>query len=427
LKQIAECAKKTSIKDLMSLETAITAQHVPYRIMMPKSAKVDIKVKENKSAPFPQDLVAPALRAIDKGIQYQLSNCQMTGQVQINQGTKVYIDPALSGCPLPTVGRNDTGKNRTVMPGTKLPVQKCDMLRAALYKQNDRDQFIDFSCGFLDKDYKMVGQVSWNNLQQKANGKMMAYHSGDTMACSGKGCTEVIDMDLNVAKQQFPDAKYVVYAAIMWESSPLSSCNQLFMTLAPTQELGQENGQKLFKSNAQEIYDPANVQFKVDIVGDAFTAIPMIYDIENHQVMILNIESKVKDLHTIATNPRHFDLPSGCECLENYSTDMSMKCFAFDNLRVPTMMDLARHYIECRGAVMVDTPEQADVIFATDRIVVEDKRPEIEGEEKIAQVIVTPFDKDVVTGELIPDPKSIVSQDGQQMELEIDSPEIGDR
>jgi hypothetical protein len=337
----------------------------------------------------------------------------MEGKVKIERGTRVYIDPNLVDCPIPTVGRNDAGKNRTVAPGTRLPVEPGNILRAALYKQNDRNQFIDFSCGFLDENYKFVGQTSWNNLKQSAGARLVSYHSGDTMACSGKGCTEVIDIDLQAAKEAFPQARYVIYTAIMWDGTPLSSCNQLFMTLAPTQELGKENGMTISSKNqsgvdrTSEVYNPANVQFKVDITGDNAMSIPMLYDMETGKAMIVNIETKKKDLARLTTNEKHFNLPNGCECLENYATDLALKCFAYSQLNVPTIFDLASICATARGAELVNTPGEADVIFTTDRIVFDDTRPTIEGEELAEQVIVTPFDKDIITAELLPDPKEI--------------------
>ena len=339
------------------------------------------------------------------------------GKIQVDAGTRVYIDKNLVDCPIPTVGRNDTGKNRTVAAGTKLPVHECDILRAALYKQNDNEQFIDFSCGFLDENYQLVGQVSWNNLKETVGGKQIAYHSGDTMACSGKGCAEVIDIDLKTAKELFPKAKYVAYSAVMWDSNPLSSCNKLFMTLSPTQEMGKDKGLPLNtthrgygytkNSTEKEVFNPANVQFKVDITGDGYMSIPMLYDIENHKAVVVNIDTKTKDFRTIATNPRHFDLPIGCECLENYSTDLSIKCFAYERLDVPTIYDLATIFAEYKGSQIVATPEEADIIFSTDRIEIEDKRDREMNEELAPQIFITPFDKDIITAELIPDPKSI--------------------
>lgn len=416
MKNLAECAKKVDVKTLLSLEKEIMRDHEPYKIMFPKGAKLDVLVKENKSVILPDVAKTYMLLAIDNGIEYQMKRHEMAGKVQINQGTKVYIDPELVDCPIPTVGRNDSGKNRTVATGTKLPVEKGDVIRAALYKQNDRDQFIDFSCGFMDKNYRLVGQTSWNNLQQRAGGGLVSYHSGDTMACSGKGCTEIIDVDLNAAKSLFPEAKYVVYTAVMWESNPLSSCNQLFMTLAPTQEMGKEDGQNIGKGYSK-VYDPADVQFKVDITGDGFMSIPMLYDIETGKAMIVNIDTKMKDLRTFASNARHFDLPRGCECLENYTSDLAIKCFAYSQLNVPTIHDLAILYATNRGAEIVQTPGEADVIFATDRMQIDDVRPREEGEELVEQVIVTPFDKDIITAELIPDPKVIDAMVKKEQEM----------
>ena len=416
IETLAECSKRTDIKTLMNLEKEIEKPNLPYRIMMPKGQKSDLVVKENKSVKFPYELADITRKAIYKGIAFQLQNYEMEGKVQIKEGTKVYIDENLKDCPIPTVGRSDSGKNRTVAPGTKLPVQECDILRAALYKQNDHNQFIDFSAGFFDENYNMVGQVSWNNLTESKNGKLISYHSGDTSACSGKGCTEVIDIDLNVAKENFKDARYVAYMAVMWNGTKISSCNQLFMTLSPTNEIGKNNGQKIDKSG--KVFDPADVQFKVDVVGDKRATIPMLYDMKEHKAIVVNIESKAQDMRTATFNKRHFDLPIGCECLENYHSDTALKLFAYENMDVPTIHDLASLYALYKKANIVESPDKADVIFAIDRMQVEDKREKLVDAEQeveqdvLEQVVITPFDKDIITAELIPDPKQIGDEIG---------------
>jgi hypothetical protein len=417
VKLIEDCAKKVDIKTSLSLKKEVLKEPTPYKIMFPKGSSLRVVVKENKSIDLTPDLQDDIVVAISSGIKQQLAKQEMTGTVKIDSNTKIYIDPDLKDCPIPTVGRNDSGKNRTVAPGTRLPVEKCDILRAALYKQNDRNQFIDFSCGFLDKNFKLVGQTSWNNLQQRAGGQAIAYHSGDTNYCSGKGCTEIIDIDLKAVQQKFQQARYVAYTAIMWEGNPLSSCNQLFMTLAPTMEMGKVAGIDLDTKNSKiSVYDPANVQFKVDITGDGFMSIPMLYDIETGKAMVVNIDSKNKDFQSVAGNVRHFDLPKGCECLENYATDLGLKCFAYSQLDVPTIYELAMLHAVSKHATFVRTPEEADVIFATDRTEYDDLRVAHDGEELRERVVVTPFDKDIITAELIPDPKTLDTQDAANRE-----------
>lgn len=423
---VKECSKRTDIKTNLSLIKAAEQAYQPYKIMIAKGKKTNVVVKENKGLQFPEKLLEATRKAIHRGIDFQLSNYEMGGKINIKKGTKVYIDPNLTDCPIPTVGRSDSGKNRTVATGTKLPVEKCDILRAALYKQNDHNQFIDFSAGFFDENYNMVGQVSWNNLKEGKNGRTISYHSGDTSYCSGKGCTEVIDIDLNSVKENLPDARYVAYMAVMWDGTQISSCNKLFMTLSPTNEIGKnQNGETIKRGDG---FDPSLVQFKVDVVGDTRASIPMLYDLKEQKAIIVNVESRSHDISSATCNKRHFDLPAGCECLENYHSDTAMKLFAYENLSLPTIHDLASLYVLYKNAELIEDPNKADVIFTTDRIQVEDKREVVDNIENSEQVVITPFDKDVIAAELIPDPKTIsceikereivISCDEKNMEIE---------
>ena len=416
---IADAARKTDVKTLLSLMNEAVKEREDYKFVTPKN-KNDLMIKENKSVVLTESARAAIMMHVASAIDFQYSHMKMDGKNNIQKGTKVYIDPNLDRCPIPTVGRNDVGKNRTLPTGTQVPVNEGAILRTALYKKAERDQFIDFTCGFLDKDFKLVGQVSWNNLKQKVNGKNIGYHSGDTMACHN-GCTEVIDINLEAAKANWPDARYVAYSAIMWNGVPLSTCDELFMTMATVSEneMGKnEKGESLNGlKQGQNVFDPAKVQFKFDIVGDRTTAVPVLYDIVENKAIIMNVEmsKKLNSMESIAREPRHFDLPSSCECLESYSTELSLKCFAAQRPTLASVGMMASTLALNREAEIVTRPEEADVIFAIDRAEFADEREVVEGVENPERVVITAYDKDLITAELIPDAKAIYEEVQQEI------------
>jgi hypothetical protein len=166
-----------------------------------------------------------------------------------------------------------------------------------------------------------------------------------------------------------------------------------------------------------------------------YTFIMQAYDIETGKAMIVNMESTRKDFSSVTSNQKHFNLPIGCECLENYASDLSLKCFAYDNMSAASIGDLARVYAEYSGATVVPIPELADVVFAVDRTPIDDLRHHEDGQELDPQVVVTPYDKDVITAELIIDPKSIgdaiepreIGPRIQATEIDHNDPSLGDR
>ena len=412
---IASSAKCTDVKTLLSLMNEAVKDHDPYKIVTPKNRN-DLLVKPNKSVELTTSARTAIMMHVTNAIDFQYKNMEMKGKVNIQKGTKVYIDPNLDKCPIPTVGRNDIGKNRTLPTGTQVPVNEGPVLRAALYKQAKENQFIDFTCGFLNKDFQLVGQVSWNNLKQTVDSNTIGYHSGDTMDCS-KGCTEVIDVNLNAAKAHFQDARYIAFSAIMWSGNPLSSCDELFMTMSTvdTQTMGNGEGGKSLhglKMGDNSLFDPSLVQFKFDITGNKTVAVPVLYDIVENKAIIMNIEmsKKLNSMESIAREPRHFDLPAGCECLENYSTELAMKCFAAQRPTLASIGMMASTLAIGREAELVDAPEKADVIFSLDRAEFADEREVVEGVDNPERVVITAYDKDLITAELIPDAKAIYEE-----------------
>ena len=404
-------AKKVNIKTLMQLQEEIKKPHNDFKVMFPKGPTTRILFKENKSVIIPEQYKQSICDTLHDAIVKQIKSHEMEGSVQIKEGTKVFIDPNLKDCPIPTVGRGDTGKNRTLAVGTKVPVHECDILRAALYKKNPVDQFIDFSAGILDENYNLIDQVSWNNLKSQSGRVVLGYHSGDTNACRN-GCTEVIDMKLENIKGEYPNAKYITYCAVMWNANPLSTCDELFMTLQPTEGMRLHDGLLISKNNANCVLDASDIQFKMDLTGDAKGIVPLIYNIDEHKITIVNIQTQLTQFWSsnLASQKVHFNLHPWAESLEKYHGDMARMCFAFDNMQVPSIKDLANYYVEAKEAVIVESPEAADVIYAIDRMEIVDKRPEIDAETKVPQVVISSYDKDIIAAELVFEPDKDMSE-----------------
>lgn len=403
-----DAAQYVNIKTLLNCEKELTRQRENFKFILPKGSSVRLIVKKNKSASVPDCLAQKLVSVLEEGIRVQI---QSAGELVKNGTGTIYIDPLLKKCPIPSDGAKEAGASRAVSIGTHLPFKSEGVLRAWLYKQADHDQFIDFSCAFLNEDYQFVGQVSWNNLKEKNLG----FHSGDTPACSGKGCTEVIDVDLKALKEVFPDAKYLAYQVLMWDRVPINSANRIFAAFSPTQSVGHENGKKL-ERNPLDVCNPLDVKMKIDIESEAVNVMPVLYDIDAGELIVLNIplSSDRQLAKAAASNKRHFELPPDCEKIEKYASDFAMMCYAVEHAAQPTIADLAQRYALYGGYEETEKPEKADVIFLADRKDIADHRkPSETGEERGAQRIITPFDRDVIMGQLIPAPKTKAEQSSE--------------
>ena len=361
------------------IDSNVSREDDPIKFRLRGSANVAVEPFANTS-----EKMGPQTREYASWVLGDIIREQLSAKEDI---WKVYVDPALKNCPIPVVGRADSGRNRTVAMGTKLPACKdSDILRAALYKKGQKNGFFDFSAAFLDKNYKLVKQVSWNNLKEG-----FSYHSGD---CSNtrRGVTEIIDVDLRKIKEECPQAKYVVYEGMAWSRfSTVNELDQCFLTLSEVSRIGEGNPNSKL---AKDPLDPKDVKFRVDLTGDSFANIPILYDLDSREVSVLNLPT----FHNISGFEshgvtRHFDLPKGCEAIENYSGELALTAYYINErlmLDKPNIYDLAMLNVEARGGELVGNKEDADVIFSTDREEVRD-----------GQKLVSVYDKDVITTEYI--------------------------
>lgn len=382
LRMVQEQCVNAPMDKLLTLkkvvDSNVSAEEEPVKFRFKRVRYVEAEPFPNVSRKLSEetkDRFSNILRSLIAG---QLANKKDIG--------KVYIDPALKNCPVPLVGRSDSGKNRTVATGTRIPYGRDkEILRAALYKKGPRDGFFDFSCAFLDQNYRFLGQISWNNLKEN-----YAYHSGDCQDTT-RGVTEIIDVNLSKIKEDVPGAKYIVYEGIAWDRfTTVDHLTECFLTFSNVDEAGEG-----IRTAGNNPLNPAEVKFRVDLTGKAYANIPVIYDIDDNIITILNMathnrlnqfgEADPPDTH------RHFDLPASSLAIENYAGILSQTVYYINERLMQdktSLYDLAMLNVQARNGVLTNKELEADVIFALDR------KP-VRKEQKL----VTIFDKDVINTE----------------------------
>ena len=407
---IRSAARKTDAVTLLKTITQATYGNDEIKVIRDSKAN-GLILKENKSVRLTADAAAILINAAKAGIFHQYKHSSVNEQLPIGKGVKVYFEKALDGCPIPTDDRAAQGKNRLLPPGTRVPMAEGDTLQVSLYKKAETDQFIDHSFVVLDENYQPVVQGSWNKMQnivRNAHGEReLSTFSGDSMRCS-QGVTETHRINLDVLKEEYPKARYIAFSAIMWSGTPMESCQELFMA-AETFNRNERQLEPL--KNGQAPIDFKDVQMKMDITGQKPAGIPMLFDLQEQTMVVVNVElgrvGSCLEIESALRAPVHFKLPKGCEAVENYKTDIAAKCFAVNRPTCVNIAELTNLMVQAKGAVLVDTPEQADVILTTGAKNFKDERVIPEGQERTERTIVTIYDKDVLLAGLVPDAKAI--------------------
>ena len=410
---LTTAARKTDAVTVLKMMNEACRDYTDVKVIRNAKAN-DWIFKENKSVPLTGEATYIMMAAALQALPDQYKGMPDNEQVPIKEGTRVYIDPDLDGCPIPTDDRAAQGKNRLLPPGTKVPMAPGDVLQVSLYKKHEKDQFIDHSFAILDADYKPIMQGSWNSMKNQVDGKLISCFSGDNMACRN-GVTETHEIYLDALKEKVPEARYIAFSALMWDGSPLESCTELFMEAATFNKADREM-KPLTKGSA---IDPKDVQMKMDITGQRTTAIPMLYDIQENKMVVVNVELARKrsgyDLNSALRDPLHFELPAKCEALENYKTEVAAKCYAANRRTAASIDMLASCMVDGKKAIRVSRPEEADVIFSTGRTEFKDERPIVEGQENPERKVITIYDKDIILAAMVPDAKAIYAAEQQKL------------
>lgn len=362
------------------VDTNVSAEEEPVKFRFKRSRYVEVEPFPNVSLKLSEETKDRFSNILHSLIVGQLAHKEDIG--------KVYIQPELKECPVPVVGRSDSGKNRTAAAGTRIPYGRDKtILRAALYKKGPRDGFFDFSCAFLDNNYRFCGQISWNNLKEN-----FAYHSGDC-ADTTRGVTEIIDVNLSKIKETIPKAKYIVYEGIAWDRfTTVDALTECFLTFSSVDKVGE-----YIRKAGRNPLNPADVKFRVDLTGKAYANIPVIYNIDDNGITILNMATHNHLDQFGAVDPpdthRHFDLPATCLAIENYAGVLAQTVYYINERLMQdkaSIYDLAMLNVQARNGVLTNKKAEADVIFALDREPV-----------KKGQNLVTIYDKDVINTEFM--------------------------
>lgn len=286
-----------------------------------------------------------ALRELKGGIEKELIQRFST---QESLG-KVWIDPDLNSCPLPTQMRSASQGAFQVGRGTRLPIGDKNTLRFFIYWVG-RD--IDLSATLHDENFKMIEQISYTNLRSR---KYEACHSGD-ITSAPNGASEFIDITMDQAVQY--GARYVAMNVYVYSGPTFAEHQKVYagwMTRS--------------NPNSNEIYDPKTVEQKIDLTAESKVCIPVVFDLVERKAIWTDLNKRAN--YGYGGNNLHSN---------KAGVEQTLEAIVEKDNKV-TLFELFSMHATARGE-LVDNKEDADVIFST-----------YEG--------ITPYDISVINSEYI--------------------------
>lgn len=322
-------ADKVPTRNLLQLLGHLNTRHedVTKRIVFPKGMVQRAHVVRNE-LPKMSDAVR---RKLGVGLQHILA---ARFSEQENLG-KVWIDPALKSCPLPTQMRSASEGLLTVARGTQLPFDDDKTtLRLFIYWKG-RD--LDLSATFHKENFEYVDHISYTHLK---SGTLKAYHSGD-ITRAPRGASEFIDVDIEGALKA--GVRYVAMNVLSYSQEPFADMNTCFcgwMTRS--------------KPQSNEIYEPKTVEQKVDLRSNTRNAMPVIFDLQERKAIWVDLTTRMQT--SWGGNNVESNMASIEEIIEAI----------IDSANKVSLYHLFALHAAARGEVVNDK-EEADVIFGFDR------------------------------------------------------------
>jgi hypothetical protein len=337
------------------------ADSIPTRVLLQLYGNLKIrKESRDKRVVFPKGqtqkariisgipkLGAPTVNSLRSGIEKSL----VKRFKNLDKLGKVYIDPALEGCPLPTQQRSASEGLFQVARGTALPLGDEDKntLRFFIYWKG---MDIDLSATLHDDEFKKIEHISYTNLK---SAHYEACHSGD-ITRAHNGASEFIDITIDKAAKY--GVRYVVMNVLVYSGEEFAKHEECFagwMTRS--------------KPESNEIFDPKTVVQKIDLRSASKNCIPVIFDIVEKKAICIDLVTKRSGRH-------------GGNNIESNMASIEEVLEAMTNIfNKTTLYELMSLHAKARGKE-VKNKEKADVVFALD-----------EG--------ITPYDVSVINSEYV--------------------------
>ncbi|TQV81069.1 TerD family protein [Aliikangiella coralliicola] len=296
---------------------------------------------DGKRVVFPKGVVQKAVvidsvnhhlaGSVKKQIIMGIQNCLVERFSRQEALGKVWIDPDLMGCPLPTQQRSASEGLFNVARGTQLPIGDKDTLRFFIYWKG---QDIDLSASFHDAEFNLIEYVSYTHLRSSA---FKAYHSGD-ITRAPKGACEFIDITLDAAVKK--GARYLAMNVMVYSGPTFAN-----------HEVCYAGWMSRSAPNSNEVFDAATVEQKIDVNGNCRNVIPIMFDLVTRKAIWVDL----------ATSRR---TGWGGNNVESNAASIEEKLEAIVHSRNKlSLYELFELHVFGRGE-LVDSVEKADTVFS---------------------------------------------------------------
>ena len=291
------------------------------RIAFPKGKVSNAVLIKEKLEPLPQNVLRSVCSIIREAII-----CQYEKREEMKY---VYVNPELQRYIMPFSSRSASKNSELLTRGTRLSLRKdAKAIRMFTYWVG---KDVDLSAVFLDKNFDMVGHVSYTSLHWGTTKEKLAYHSGD-VTYAPNGASEFIDVKISQIKKEIPELRYIAMCVYDFTEIGFDNMDTCFCGVMERDDV-----------NTGEIFEPATVKVKADISGEKYNNFPLLIDLETNEVIWTDISTR-KDFDSPEFNPNN---------VESNVTSLQLACRAFANLKKVNMYEVIMANVEARKGKLV--------------------------------------------------------------------------
>ena len=312
---------------------------IPTKILIQLAGHLEHRTTERKSVVIPKGQTANAVLIDQKGeipesslkIALAFINSEMLNRFEKLSEIegKVWIDPDLKKCPVPSGMRSITDGLITVPRGTQFNFGDDNTIRLFVYWIG---QDIDLSATFHDENFKMISHVSYTRLR---NGDLKTYHSGD-ITTAPNGASEFIDVDVDIAAKK---ARYLAMNVFVYSGPNFNDHEECFVGWMGRNE-----------PDANEIYEPKTVKHCLNLVNETRYVCPLVFDLVERKVIFVDMTKQEQN---------HY----GGHNVESNAAGIKDILYSIVNSSKMSLYNLFENHAIVRSEGIVDTKEEADFTF----------------------------------------------------------------
>jgi hypothetical protein len=200
---------------------------------------------------------------------------------------------------------------------------------------------IDLHAAMLDENLSLIDNISYYALRNEVGCLSGDIIDGEDF--DGKGVAEFLDVNISKLKDVYPKAKYVTFTVKNFSLQKYSDMEHVHFGIMERE-----------KVNDGQIFEPSTVKHLVKPNAQSSNAFICMYDVETREMIWVD-DLNIGSFKKFEPNNLHSNIRG-----------VTASAYNAIHMEKPNIDDVIRVNVEARGGKLVESREDADLVFALD-------------------------------------------------------------